>query len=238
MKRRAGLPALIIANGDIPPAGVVRALARTVRGRSGLIVCADGGSRHAVSLRIRPTVILGDLDSLPRGIRRSLPSSPIVLDTDQESTDLEKAIRHCIAAGCSSADIVGATGGRIDHTAGALGCLRRFGGKIALRLIDRSGELRLLLNSERIRVTRGEAFSLIPLGRCRGIVLRGARYPLSGESLEAGVREGISNRTTGRVLIVRHASGPLLLYRFDPGPGSRAGRAPGGEGKKRGRARR
>jgi thiamine pyrophosphokinase len=221
VRTRRGKHALIIANGDIPGAGVVRALARAVKRRSGLILCADGGSAHAMALGIRPSVILGDLDSLPRGVRASFPRSTVIRYPDQESTDLEKAVRYCIAAGCASADIVGATGGRIDHTAGALGCLRRFGRRISLRIIDRAGELRLLRRRERIPARRGEAFSLIPLGRCRGIVLTGALYPLAGESLEPGVREGISNRALGGALTIRHATGTLLLYRFRPGAAPR-----------------
>jgi thiamine pyrophosphokinase len=212
---RAGRkPALVIANGDIPPDAVVREAARRTRAAGGIVVCADGGSRHAVRLRIRPDLIIGDLDSLSRGARRAFPGAPVLRLTDQESTDLDKALRYCIAASCGSAVVVGAIGDRADHSAGALGCLRRYGRKIRLTLLDRAGEIRLLDRRERIAVVPGETFSLIALGRCAGIVLKGARYPLDGEALEPGVRDGISNRATGRELVVNHRSGTLLLYRL------------------------
>jgi thiamine pyrophosphokinase len=213
-----GRPALIIANGDLPPAPVVHALVKETLGRSGLIVCADGGARHSMALGIRPGVIIGDLDSLPSAARRAFPGTPVIRDPGQESTDLEKALLLCTASKCSSAVVIGAVGDRIDHSTGALGCIRKFGRKLALRVLDRSGELRLLGRDERITVTPGETFSLIPLTRCRGIVLKGAAYPLAGESLELGVREGISNRATGRTLHIRHTSGTLILYRLRPGP--------------------
>lgn len=216
-------PALIIANGDIPGARVVRSLAAGVRAASGIIVCADGGSRHAMRLRIRPDAVVGDLDSLPRGIRNAFRTAPLLRSRDQESTDLEKAVRHCLAAGCGRVTVIGATGDRADHSYGALGCVRRFGREAQVRVLDRRGELRLLGRSERIAVRPGQVFSLLPLGRCGGIVLRGAEYPLRGESLEPGVRDGISNRATGRTLSITHSTGTLLLYLLRP-DGRRGGR--------------
>jgi thiamine pyrophosphokinase len=221
MKGNRGIPALIIANGDLPPADVVRDAARRTRRASGIIVCADGGARHAVRLRIRPDAVVGDLDSVPRSVRTAFPRTPLLRNPDQESTDLEKAIRHCLAAKCGSVVVVGAVGDRIDHSSGALGCLRKYGRTIPMLLLDRAGELRLLGRSESIAVTPGETFSLIPIGRCAGIVVKGARYPLSGESLELGVREGISNRATGRTLRISHSTGALLLYRLRRSPARR-----------------
>lgn len=217
------VPALIIANGDLPPADIVRREARRTRDAGGIIVCADGGARHAARLRIRPDVVLGDLDSAPRPALRAFPGTPVVRDRDQESTDLEKALRHCLAAGCASVVVVGAVGDRIDHSTGALGCLRKYGRRIPMLLLDRAGEIRLLAREESIAVSPGETFSLIPVGRCGGIVLKGAKYPLSGESLELGVREGISNRATGRRLLIRYESGALLLYRLRSAPAPRRG---------------
>lgn len=227
MNRPAGRPALIIANGDLPPRAIVRSLARSVRAAAGLIVCADGGARHAIALGVRPSVIIGDLDSLPAGHRTKFRGVPVVRDRDQETTDLEKAILLCRAGGCSSAVVAGAVGDRIDHSTGALGCIRKYGRAIALTILDRKGEIRLLARSEKVAFRRGETFSLIPLGRCRGVVVRGAAFPLSGESLELGVREGISNRATGRAVTIRHSTGTLLLYRFHPPPASRGRRRAG-----------
>ncbi len=212
--------ALVIANGDIPSRPVLGPITGSIRSnRAGrpaasLIVCADGGARHAKSLGLRPDVILGDLDSVPAGARGTFPGVPILRDPDQESTDLEKAIRFCIKAECSPIVVIGAIGDRLDHSTGALGCFRKFGRKVDLRILDRSGELRLLARSASLQVRPGETFSLIPLTRCGGIVLKGALYPLKGESLEVGVRDGISNRALGTRLSIRHASGWLLIYRL------------------------
>lgn len=226
--------ALIIANGDIPRENIVRDILRTCD----TIVCADGGARHARRLGIRPDVILGDLDSLPFSARRFFSRGsgtgrrrgvPVIRIPDQESTDLEKAIAHCIRGGFREAAVIGATGDRADHSTLALGCFRKFGGKIRLELVDRAGTLTLLKKRTVIPTDGGELFSLIPLGRCAGVTLGNVLYGLKGAVLETGVREGVSNRALGKRVRVSYRTGLLLLYRFhgDGGgiPGGRTGRA-------------
>ena len=211
MKSVSNLHALIVANGILPPATVVRRLAA----RADLVVCADGGANRAREYRIKPDVILGDLDSLSSATARSYKGTPILRIADRESTDLEKAIGYCLLLGVDSADIVGALGGRIDHITGSLGCFKRFGGKIELRFIGEGGELTRIGRSVNLRTRRGDKLSLIPLGRCSGITTRNLKYPLRDDFLETGVREGISNEATGRSARISVKRSTLLLYRFN-----------------------
>ncbi len=209
------MDALILANGEHPPGPVVRALA----GQARLIVCADGGAAHAVRLGVRPTIILGDLDSLSRTARKALPDVPLLYIDDQESTDLEKAVRFCIRSGFRSIAITGGLGSRIDHSTGALGLFKKFRNACELTLYDTVGMLTLLPRSARLTTRRGEQLSLIPLDHCRGISTTNLLYPLRNESLRLGVREGISNVALARHSTIRHKAGTLLLYRFrDNGP--------------------
>ncbi len=204
------MKALIIANGVHPAAGIVRKLAR----EANLIVCADGGAAFAARFRIRPAIVLGDLDSITRPVRKALASVPLLYIEDQESTDLEKAIRYCLKAGCRSIAVSGALGGRIDHSTGALGVFKRFRGVCELTLVDALGTVTLLPRRASIRTTPGEQLSLIPLDHCRGISTTNLLYPLRNESLQLGVREGIHNVALGRRVSIRYSSGTLLLYRF------------------------
>ena len=207
----ATLHALIIANGVLPPATVVRRLAAG----ADLVVCADGGANRAREYRIKPDVILGDLDSLSGATARSYKGTPILRIADQDSTDLEKAISYCMLLGIDSADIVGALGGRIDHITGSLGCFKRFDDDIELRFIGEGGELTRIRGSVRLRTRRGELLSLIPLDRCSGVTTRNLKYPLKNDFLETGVREGISNEATGRSVSISVKRGTLLLYRLN-----------------------
>jgi thiamine pyrophosphokinase len=202
--------ALIIANGALPPRKLTRLLAR----RSGLVVCADGGANHALTLGIRPGVILGDLDSIRPKTLRAFRTVTLLRIADQESTDLEKAIRHCLKMGYNAIDIAGATGDRVDHTAGALGCLRRFAGRASLKLYDAVGSIETAGRSITLSTRKGEKISLIPLTRCSGVTTTNLRYPLKRGTLELGVREGISNEATARRIRLSVRRGTLLVQRF------------------------
>lgn len=204
------IDALIIAAGDLPPAPLVRKLTR----KAGLVVCADGGARHAMRLGITPDVILGDLDSLGRAARRHFRALPVIFISDQDSTDLEKAVEFCIGRHFRSIHAVGTFGSRIDHTTGSLGCFRKFAPRILLTLYDREGVLSLLPRRARFETAKGERLSLIPLERSEGITTKNLRYALKDGVLELGVREGISNEATAATAAVSYRKGTLLLYRF------------------------
>ncbi len=203
--------ALIVANGELPPRDIVRRLIR----RAGLVVCADGGANRLRRFRIAPDIILGDLDSISPATARHYRNTPTLEYPDQVSTDLEKAIRLSIQLGIRSADVIGALGGRIDHTTGSLGCFKRFGDEIDLRFHGGGGVLSRIRRKVILKTRRGETISLIPLDRCTGITTKGLKYPLNSESLETGVREGISNEATGRTATISVKWGTLLLLRFD-----------------------
>jgi thiamine pyrophosphokinase len=188
----------------------VRKLARG----ADLVVCADGGANHARRMKITPTVILGDLDSISVSTKRFFRKIPLLQIKDQESTDLEKAIGFCIARHAPCADVVGATGDRIDHSTGGLGCFKKFGRRIELRMYDTVGFLSLVRGTSHLKMKKGETLSLIPLERCRGVSTRNLLYRLSNDVLELGVREGISNEATSSLVRVSVKSGTLLLYRF------------------------
>src|ERR1700741_630380 len=103
--------ALIIANGILPSPEKVKTLVHS----ADLIICADGGANHARLLGITPHIILGDFDSIEPSTKQHFKNITQLLIDDQESTDLEKALRYCIEQRTLSVDIVGASGGRIDH---------------------------------------------------------------------------------------------------------------------------
>ena len=201
--------ALIIANGQSPSNKIVRKLASSAN----LIVCADGGANHARRMKIVPDVILGDLDSISYATRLEFKRISLMLIEDQENTDLEKAIRYCIERKCQSIDIVGALGKRIDHTTGALGVLKKFG-QTSITLVDDVGKLTLVRKRTRLKTIIGQIVSLIPLEKCVGIRTKNLKYALNNETLQLGVREGISNVAIAANVTISVRRGTLLVYQF------------------------
>ena len=201
---------LIIANGSVPSLEIIF----DILTESKFIVCADGGANIAKQLKITPNVILGDFDSILSTTRRYFEDIPQIHLPDQHATDLEKAILFCIEENFSSVTIIGATGDRIDHTTGSLGCFKKFGKKISMKLIDGIGEISLLQKSTLLTTQKGEKLSLIPLERCEGVTTSNLKYELHNNILELGVCDGISNEAIGKRAIVSVKKGTLLLYRF------------------------
>ena len=208
--KRLLMQALIIANGDLPDMKRMTSILR----RCDVIVCADGGANAARKRGITPDVILGDLDSISSSTKKFFQNVPLLHIDDQYSTDLEKAISYCVKRKYKSISIVGMTGSRIDHTTASLGCFKKFRGQIELQMYDREGEIVLLEKKTSLVTRKGEKISLIPLERCTGVTTKNLFYSLKNETLELGVREGISNIATARRVTVSYKAGILLLYRF------------------------
>jgi thiamine pyrophosphokinase len=205
-----GRRALIIANGEMPDAELLRSQLEEEL----LVVCADGGANTALELGIRPDAIVGDLDSVSPETLAYFHDVPVHEDRNQDSTDLEKAVVWSIAQDRDEIVIVGALGQRLDHTVGNLGVLPKFHRQATIRVIDALGTLTYVGREVHFEARPGDVISLVPLNRCEGITTTGLRYALDGEALELGTREGTSNVVTSTSVSIRVERGHLLLYRL------------------------
>jgi thiamine pyrophosphokinase len=186
---------LLLLNGDLREPAAVRALAR----KADLVVCADGGARHAKSLGIVPDAVVGDMDSLPRSLSRSWRRVAFIHDLDESQGDLDKSLDFAEASGAGTVWIAGALGGGLDHELVNLAALERRGEKLAIAVVG--GGLARLLGPGRheLGLRRGERFSLLAAPRAR-VTLTGARYGLRAETLTRGSR-GLGNRAEGRAVL-------------------------------------
>jgi len=205
-----GKRALIIANGEPPRKQLLQSLSK----EADAIICADGGANTALKFGIRPDVIVGDLDSVHAEALVKFQKVPTCEDTDDDSTDLEKAISWAIKQKYDHITVVGAAGKRLDHTVGNLGVLPKFYPDALVRLVDDLGELTYIGKELTFAGKRGDVVSLIPLNRCEGITTKGLRYGLEDEVLELGVREGTSNVVIASPVTITVKKGHLLLYRL------------------------
>ena len=209
MKARPGkssTSALIICNGEQPSTRLLVKLAR----ETDLVVAADGGANVARAAGITPDIIIGDLDSIRPATRKQFSSSLVIHMTRQDNTDLEKALDLLVARGVRDAVVVAATGNRLDFTLGNLSVIWSYAGRI--RLVFRDDVFTAIPVGTRVRVHArpGTTVSLIPFGECRGITLRGLRYPLTGARMRVG-EIGVSNVVERSPFTVRVQKGHMLL---------------------------
>ncbi len=198
--------ALLILNGDPPSKTALRALAAQVD----LVVAADGGANSARRFKIRPDLIVGDLDSITPATRRHFRSVETIFDPSQETTDFEKALAVLRTRKFRDIVVVGAAGGRLDFTLGNFVSIFKF--TASLNLTFRGDDWFAVPVSRRLRLflPEGTTVSLLPFGSCSGISLTGFRYPLRNASMRGGAT-GLSNVAVKRPCEIRVRSGNLLV---------------------------
>jgi thiamine pyrophosphokinase len=201
--------AIVVANGELPPSRLVKKVVR----KASLLVCANGGAVKALRLGLQPDVVIGDLDSLPPRWQQRLEHAAVIRSSNQDRTDLEKALLYLLRQKVKRIVIFGATGKRIDQTVANLSLLEKYQGRAHLTFIDPSGTVEIVRSSAKFRASPGETVSLLPIGRVEGVTTKGLLYPLVNETLEPGTR-GVSNEVTGRSVEIRVRRGKLLLVKL------------------------
>ncbi len=211
-KPKRELEVVVVANGEFRhPARLMQ----LVDGAD-LVVAADGGANWLASQGRLPDLLVGDMDSVSSGVlqamkdrgRRLLNHSP-----RKDETDTELALLEAAAAGATRITILGALGGRIDHTlANVLLLLMPQLEGIETIFFDGCSYLSVVRRKGEIRGQVGDLVSLIPLGGdAGGIITEGLEYPLHDETLHIGAARGISNLLTQPKARIAVGWGNLLV---------------------------
>jgi thiamine pyrophosphokinase len=203
--------AIVIANGHIGNSEASRAQAWP----HNLVICADGGAQHALTLGLAPDVVVGDLDSLDGDLQARLEGEGcqvLVHPTRKDETDLELALRYAIDRGVDEILILGALGGRIDQALAniLLLALPELEG-VKTRIVAGDQEMFLIRGQAFIEGQVGDTVSLLPIaGDVTGITAEGLEYPLQHGTLKFGATLGISNVLMAPVARVQVEHGLLL----------------------------
>jgi len=178
-----------------------------------LVLAADGGANHLARIGVRPAAVIGDLDSLLPTVRRWVGEGRIVSRPDQETTDLEKALRYAIdERGADRITVLAATGGRLDHTLENLSLLGRWAPSVAIEALDEDVRIVPVCAAARFASEPGQVISIVPLGRCGNVRTRGLRWELSGVVLDLKGRTSISNVCKAGEFEVVVDEGPVLVF--------------------------
>lgn len=198
---------LILCNGQPPAAELFDAC----REWADYFIAADGGGNLAHGFESLPDIVIGDLDSFDQP---ETDSYEIVFDPDQETNDLEKALKRALNEGAEEVVVLGATGKRLDQTLKNLSVLKQFNNRFkSLIYRDNFGDTLLLPNNYEEKLQIGTQVSLFPLsGKVTGIHTEGLKYSLTDEKLMNGVRDGSSNEVVNSPVRITHKKGDLLMF--------------------------
>jgi thiamine pyrophosphokinase len=208
--------AVVIAGGEIHTTPTIES--------DDLVIAADSGYDHALSLGIQVDLLIGDLDSIsPTGLSHAREHGVGIIEFpgDKDATDLELALRAALDRGATTVAIHGGEGGTIAHLLGvALSITHRDWEEISVVWHTSTGIIRPATRNRSIEasVEVGDAITIIPVGDVRGVTTSGLRWPLENASMEHGTTLGISNEATARTVTVAVDEGALLVIQehWDP----------------------
>jgi thiamine pyrophosphokinase len=206
--------AIIIAGGQ---AGGGEGWRRWVRDGD-WIIGADGGAAQALAWGLVPHLVIGDMDSLSGEARAALAaqgSQFVVHPRAKDETDLELALTYATQQGAREIVVLGALGGRLDHTLAnvLLLALPQLDG-LVVRIASDGGEALLVRGGGEATLEgeSGDLVSLLPLGGdAHGVTATGLAWPLEGDTLRFGFSRGVSNEMTAPVARIAVEDGYLLV---------------------------
>ena len=167
-----------------------------------IILGVDAGLDHALAAGLRPSGLIGDLDSISDdGLAWAEEHATIARHpTDKDRTDTELAL--AVAADMSPSRITLVGGGdRLDHTIAALAALGA-PNLTSVPTIDAwwgDQHLDVLHGPGRrtLRLVPGSTLSILAVGhRCRSVTISGVRWPLDEARLDPTIGLGVSNEVT------------------------------------------
>lgn len=176
-----------------------------------LLICADGGYRHAVALGLEPDWLVGDFDSLPES-----GAAPHVVRVrpEKDDTDTNLAVLQGQKLGFRSFVLYGGLGGRFDHSMANVQMMAALAEQgVDFRMRDEQSELRVLTpGCWRVPKKRYPFLSLFSLDReTRGVTLQGMKYPLKDAVLTNRFPLGVSNEVLGEEGVISFTEGLLLM---------------------------
>jgi len=197
---------IILADGSFPiheiPLGYLKNAER--------VICCDGSAENLLKAGIIPEAIVGDMDSLKKGIARRF-SDRIYRDKSQETNDLTKAVKWCIKRGFAKIIILGATGKREDHTIGNISLLAEYVKDADVAMVTDTGIIRPFSESCKVSSYPGQQVSIFSIDPENGITSKGLKFPLKNRKIKNWWVATL-NEAVGKSFSLEFNGGPVIVY--------------------------
>lgn len=197
---------VILANGDYP----VSERATRYLNQASRVICCDGAANALVSAGLEPSLIIGDMDSITPGLKRTL-NDRILEISDQETNDLSKALSWSLNNGIERLLVLGATGKRLDHTLANTSLIGEFARRIELMMVMDDGFLIPVTSSSTFHGVPGQQISIFSLSQETRYTSRGLKYPLHGSALSS-LWSGSLNEVVNDTFTLEFDEGIALVY--------------------------
>jgi len=203
---------IIFANGELPDLDQARSLLQS----DDYVICADGGTRHAMALGVQPNLVIGDLDSAEQTALQKYRDEGVTVESysrDKNETDLELAIQRAVELNPNQILVIAALGGRLDQTLANIALLSD--AKLSpfdVRVDDGVEEIFLCRDLVKVHGKSGDLVSLLPWqGAASEVQTKNLKWVLAQETLFPDKTRGISNEMIGDTATISISSGLLLV---------------------------
>ncbi len=217
-----GIAAAVVIGG-----GPLRAPDDATGRRFDVVVAADSGLDVALAAGLRPTHLVGDMDSISGAGAEWAEAQGVPIErhpSDKDATDTALALAHARRLGATEIVVFGGLGiDRFDHLLGTIAALGDpdLAGVETLTAHLGASTLHVLhpRHEVQLELTVDAVFSLLALhGDCAGVDVVGARWPLVDAELPGGSTRGISNAAVEPVVRVSTTTGVLTVVVPRPDP--------------------
>ncbi|MFC1550681.1 thiamine diphosphokinase [Candidatus Neomarinimicrobiota bacterium] len=195
---------IILANGSFPNHSYPEKILQNIKP----IICTDGSADKLIESGITPQYIIGDMDSLNKPIYSY--HSKMIEISNQNNTDLEKAIEWCISNNFKIIQILGAVGLRDDHGLSNFMLLAKFYNRADISIITDFSTIICMSGDKTFETYPGQNISIVAIETVQSITTHGLTFTLNDEKLKPGSR-GISNSAISNEMTIQ-TSGKILIF--------------------------
>lgn len=197
---------VVVCNGQFPTHEIPLAILRQAK----TIICCDGAIQKLSAVGVKPTVIVGDFDSLPKSLMEKY-SDIIFHNPDQETNDLTKSMQWAKQHGFTDVCILGATGLREDHTLGNISLLADYEQQgFSVKMVTDSGVFTPVNHTHCFSSFKGQQVSIFSLKPDVPIRSENLKYPFNRPLPSWWC--GTLNESLGEQFTLHFDEGKVLVY--------------------------
>lgn len=212
---------VIICDGAFPKTEYPRYLIRT----ADFVICCDGALRKFIrnseaifGEKRLPDLVIGDMDTLPQSMQKKY-ADIIIKENEQEHNDQTKAVRWALGNldGIEAIHILGATGGRTDHTIGNVSLLMEYTrmfdlGEISIEMVSDNGTIFPINDTIEFECGPGRSVSIFSPDNSLKIKSTGLEYPTDDVIFDNWWKATLNRSTEDNVkLELSHKSIALIM---------------------------
>jgi len=209
MAEKKSVRCIIIAGGVSADLGFIKDFIKP----DDYVICADSGYDYAKQINLIPNLVIGDFDSY----KGSLPDTEIIkLNTHKDDTDTAHCAKVAVERGFKEVCILGALGGRNDHSFANFCLLQYLSEKgVQGKLVDKNETVEFKAKGiYEYNNLKDKTFSVFPFSCNEAVVSYWGEceYPANNLTLSSSLAMGISNIFRSDSIKVEVRQGNVLIF--------------------------